>query len=105
MGLILTVDQKCALSGAFSDKHGNAARIDGKPIWNTSDASIVGLNHSDDGFSCVAVAGSVGTAQVTFSGDADLGDGVRQVIATLDIEIHPLEAISAGISAGAPEDK
>jgi hypothetical protein len=39
------------------------------------------------------------------SADADLGDGIRTLTGTLDLEIVSGEAVSLGIIAGAPREQ
>ena len=106
MALILTDEQKVSLSVGFFTKAGNPANVDGTPTWASSDPAIVTVTPSEDGRSAVATTvGPLGTAQVTVSADADLGEGVKLVTGVLDIEVRPAEAVSAGIVAGTPELK
>lgn len=102
---ILTDEQQVALSVAYKTAAGNPARVDGVPVWTSSDPSIVSLIVAEDGLSAQAVSGALGSAQITVSADADLGEGVREILATLDIEVHAAEAIAAIVVAGTPELK
>lgn len=104
--LLLTNAQKVGLSIQPLDQYGNAARIDGVPEWNTSDATVGTLAVADDGLSAVfTTAGPLGTTQINVSADADLGTGVRTISATLDIQVEAAEAVSLSIKAGTPEPK
>jgi hypothetical protein len=106
MSLILTDEQKVALSVAFLDKAGNAAKVDGAPVWGTSDPNVVVLDVAADGLSAVAVtAGPLGKSQVSVSADADLGEGIVTIVGTLDIEVVGGAAATVGIAAGTPESK
>jgi len=106
MRLVLTDEQKVNLTIAPVTAAGNPARIDGVPVWVTSDEGVVSLEVSPDGFSAEAVTvGPVGQAQVSVTVDADLGTGVRTLTGILDIEVVAAEAASVGITAGAPELK
>lgn len=104
--IILTDEQKVALSVAFKTAAGNTARVDGAPVWSSSDPAIVEVVAGEDGLTAVATAtGALGTAQVVCEADADLGDGVRTITGVLDVEVRAAEAVVAIVAAGAPEIK
>lgn len=106
MSLILTDEQKVALSIKPVTAAGNPARVDGSPSWSSSDDTIVEVVPSADGLSAEAVTvGPVGTAQVSVVVDADLGAGVRTLTAMLDIEVIAAEAVTVAITPGTPELK
>lgn len=103
---MLTDEQKVSLSVGFFTKAGNPARIDGAPVWASSNPSVVEVTPSEDGLTATATSvGPLGVVQVTVSADADLGEGTRLITGVLDIEVLAAEAVSAGISAGTPELK
>lgn len=102
--LVLRDTEKVSLSVQFVDIKGNPAPVDGVPTWASSNEAILTATASADGMSAEVVAvGPLGPAQVSVTGDADLGAGVAQVIGTQDINVVPSEAVSAVITAGAPE--
>lgn len=101
--LVLTDSQKVPLSAAFKTKAGNPAQIEGDPTWASSNESVIQLRDDNGVFKAFAVG--LGQAQVSVTGDADLGEGVKNVTGTLDIEVRPGEAVSASIDAGAPEEQ
>lgn len=106
MSLILTDEQKAALAIQPVTAAGNPARVDGTPEWSSSDEAIVTIVPSFDGLSAEAVTvGPVGVAQVSVKVDADLGNGIRTLTATLDVEVIAAEAVTVGITAGTPELK
>lgn len=106
MGLILKDTQKVPVTVGFLDGKGNPAKVDGVPAWSVSDATILSVTPAADGMSATVMAiGPLGTSQVSCTGDADLGEGVRPVAATLDVEVQAGEAVSAGINAGAPVEQ
>lgn len=106
MAFILTADQQVGLSFSAKDKYGNDAGIDGTPTWTSSDESKVTVSGGADGKSATAVAvGPVGTAQISVRADADLGDGAREVVGVLDIEVIAGEASVVALSAGTAEAK
>ncbi len=101
----LTDEQKVGLSVAYETAGGNPATVDGKPVWASSNEEVLKLEVSEDGFSAVAVSGALGSAQVTVTADADLGEGTREVLAIGDFEVVAAEAALAKITAGTPETK
>jgi len=106
MALVLTDEQKVALTVAFTTASGNPARIDGVPKWQTSDETILTVVADEDGQTATATTvGPLGTAQVSVTADADLGAGIREITGTLDVEVLAAEAVTVGITAGTPEPK
>lgn len=104
--LVLKDTEQSALATQFLDKKGNPAPVQGVPVWATSDATILSVTPEADGLSATIVAnGPLGTAQVSVTADADLGDGVKPVVGTLDVNIVAGEAVSANISAGTPTEQ
>jgi hypothetical protein len=103
MSLIIADDQQVGLSIAPKDKKGNAAKIDGIPVWESSDSAILEVTASAESLSATVVAvGPLGTAQISCRADADLGAGVVELIGTLDIEVIGGQATTLGIIAGSP---
>ena len=104
--MILKDSEKVLLSATPVSSAGNPAALDGVLSWESSDPGIIVLEVGKDGLVCTATTvGPLGVAQVTARGDADLGDGVREVIGVLDIEVLPGEAVSLNLGAGVPEPK
>ena len=104
--LVLTDVQKVALKVNPVSKAGNPANVDGAPKWSTSDESVLSLVVSEDGLSCEAVTtGKLGTAQVSVVADADLGEGVTEVTAVLDVEVKASAAVNLGLDVGVPTDR
>ena len=104
--LILNDEQRVSLSISPLTAAGNAAKLDGIPVWSASDSNVISLVVSADGLSAVAsAAGALGTSQVSVTADADLGAGVRQLTALLDVQVIAAEAFTLSINAGAPELK
>jgi len=103
MAFTLTDIQQVTLAITAVDARGNPAKLDGAPVWATSDAALLTVTPSADGMSCVATAvGPLGTAQVTVTADADLGAGIRELTGLLDIEIIASEALNVTIVPGTP---
>lgn len=106
MALILTDLEKVSLSVAFTTAVGNPATVDGVPVWATSDESVLSVVASEDGLSAVVTTvGPLGSAQVSVTADADLGEGVKPLVGTLDVTVVGSEAVFAIVAASAPEPK
>jgi len=104
--LILKDTEQAVLNGGFLDKKGNPATVDGLPVWSVSDATILSVQPAADGLSATIVAnGPLGLSQVSISGDADLGEGMKPVVGTLDVTVVAGEAVSATINAGTPTEQ
>jgi hypothetical protein len=86
---------------SYVDAKGNPAAVDGPVSWSSSDPTIatvtVDANDSTRA-TVVGVGDNLGIAQVTTTADADLGQGVRQILTTVDVEVVAGEAISGTIT-------
>jgi len=104
--LILKDSQKVSASVEFKTAAGNPAVVEGAPVWASSNAAIVEVVASEDGLSAVARAvGPIGSSQISVSADADLGEGVKPIVGTQDIEVVAGEAVTVGITVGTPEEQ
>jgi len=104
--LLLTDLQQVDLSVAFTDAAGNPAPVDGAPVWSSSDETVLTVTASADGMTATAVTtGKLGQAQISVTGDADLGAGTTSVAGTLDVTVQASAAVAANIGAGTPTDK
>jgi len=81
MSLVLTDNQEVSLSVTPVSKGGNEAPVESK------------------------TTGKVGSAQVKFSCDARIGDGISPLLSTLDVEVVPGEAVNVKIDAATPSEK
>jgi hypothetical protein len=103
---ILTDEQKGTYTLAPLTAAGNPAKIDGVPVWNNSDPSIIDLAVAADGMSAVATTvGPLGTCQISVIADADLGTGVRPITTIGELTVVAAEATTLGLKMGTPELK
>ena len=80
--------------------------MDGIPEWSVSDPAILSVTPSVDGLSATVKAiGPLGSCQVSNTADADLGEGTKPIIGTLDVNVVAGEAVAAVIEAGAPSEQ
>jgi hypothetical protein len=106
MGFTLKDNQKVTLTISPVDARGNAATVDGAPVWATSDEAILIVTPTEDGLGATATAvGPLGNAQITVNADADLGEGTRPITGTLDVTVIGGDAVSLTISTGTPESQ
>ena len=102
--MFLKATQKLPLSIQIVDKFGNPAQVDGAPKWAVTDASLADIVAAADGLSAmVTPKGPLGAFQVQVSADADLGEGVKAILGSLDVEVLAGEATAVVIAPGAPQ--
>ena len=112
----LRTDQKCTVSlSSITDNSGNPAKIDGLPDWSVAPDGVVALAVAEDGMSVVVTAEDINVggdeepdfeaALLTVRVDADLGEGVRELVGTLEFQVIAGEAQVIGLTVGEPEPK
>jgi hypothetical protein len=102
----LPVDHSVSMQVGYTDSRGNPATIDGEVAWESSDPSIIMAEVDEtDSTKCRAVpVGTLGQVQITATVDADIGEGVRELITTCDIKVVGGEAVAGSIQpVGEPE--
>ncbi len=100
--LELIDSQQCSLAVSAIDAKGAPATVQ-NPVWASTDATVLVVTvDATDPMKANAVAGLPGVAQVKVTADADLGDGVKEISATLDVSVIGGEATGFTITAGAP---
>lgn len=91
---------------APKDRAGNPAAVEaGKTVWSSSDETVLTVTAIDESSALVVAVGPLGTATVTVSADADLGEGVVPVTDSADVEIVAGQASNLGLGFGAPQPK
>ena len=92
----------CTVS--FVDDQGDQAQVEGDPVWTSSDPATIEVKATADPFVVTVQAlGAVGAmATLTVEADADLGEGVVEVIASEQIQVVSGQAASASFSFGTP---
>ena len=107
MPLELTIDQKARIDVAFTDRAGHPATVDGVPVWASSDEGLFSVQPAEDGMSAYVVAGDeTGDAGLlTVRADADMGEGMREVVGTLEVRISSGETQFMTLTPGEAEPK
>lgn len=99
----ITINQELPIHISPKDARGNVARVDGDPTWSVSDDSLVELVPGTDEFDkVVRPKGPIGAALITCTVDADLGEGVKNLVGQLTVTVLPGEASTLAINAGTP---
>jgi hypothetical protein len=94
---------------SITDAQGRTARVDGVPVWTSSNEAVLRVTPAADGLSAVVDTVDIGTARINVSADADLGTGVTPITgASEDVNVSQgpsTVATSLGLNLGAPANK
>lgn len=104
----MTSTQQVTLTLNPLDKNGNPAKVDGVPEWQIDNPALATVTPAADGLTALVKAlGAPGKVNVKGIVDADLTSGVRNLEATLAIDITSavLEAQTLTITAGDPVEQ
>jgi hypothetical protein len=107
MAYTLAVAKQVHVQVAYVDAGGNPATIDGDVSWASSDETIAGVivDTSDTTKALVRSGTKLGQVQIAATADADLGDGMREIITPIDVSVVAGEAVAGTISpVGEAED-
>lgn len=102
MAYTLPSGMKVDIKVAYIDLAGNPAVVDGDVEWSTSDPSLASVTATGPDSAVIHTMGPVGQCQIIATADADLGEGVRELITPMDLTIAAGEAISGTISPTGP---
>jgi hypothetical protein len=104
MTYTLPADKTVKLQIAYVDANGHPAAVDGIIAWESSDPSIAYVESLPVK---VGAAGSVvqllpgntiGNCQISAKADADMGEGVRELITLMDVTVVGGEAVAGTIT-------
>jgi hypothetical protein len=104
MAQTLGDNQQVLITVTAKDKAGNVAPVQDMGFGSSDPTILVAVDNHDG--SCLVVAqGPLGSATVRVTGDADMGDGVTPIEASLDFDVVAESAVGFNIAVGAPEEK
>jgi|SRR5215831_212578 len=106
MSYTLPADKQVGVQVAYVDSSGNPAIVDGSVAWDSSNDTIVTVevDAADSTKAIVRATGKVGNTQVSAIADADLGEGVRELVTTMDVAIVAGEAVAGTITPAGPAE-
>lgn len=106
VSVVLKDNEKVSVSISPVDAAGNPGKIDGVPVWSSSNETVLTVTPADDGLSAVlTTVGPLGNAQVEVNADADLGEGVKNVSGLIDVEVVAGETVALNPNVGTPETR
>jgi len=95
-------DKSVSATATFVDVKGNAAQVEGSPVWGTDRPDLLNVVDNGNGSATVSPVGLLGSGQVTCTGDADLGAGVVSVVLLGTVEVIAGTAVGGTIEFGPP---
>lgn len=97
--MVKKVTETLKLKVKVTDRFGNDAKVDGLLSWGSTDDSLVDVVADEDGMGAtVTPKGPVGSLKVQVHGDADLGEGVKDVAGEADLDLIAGDAELLSIS-------
>lgn len=96
-------DKSVSATASFVDAKGNPAQVQGMPVWGTDRPDLLSVVDNGDGSATVSPVGPLGSGQVTCTGDADLGEGVTEVVLLGTVEVIAGTAVGGTINFGEPK--
>jgi len=111
MAATFTTEQTLPFGFQVVDGRGRVVAIDGEPTCTVSDETVCTVSIADNGdntWSGELSSVAEGAARLTIQADADLGAGIQEVLATLDVTVTLDPRTSermASVTAGTPADK
>ena len=98
--MFMKVEGIADLAVAFKDAKGNQAKVDGLPQWAVTPEGLGKLDIAADGMSAVFTAGpDVLSGMIQVKADADLGEGVKEIVGELAVDLSALDAEFVEITA------
>jgi len=104
MAFNLPADMQVEVQVAYVDRNNNPATVQ-TVAWTSSDDNIATatVDASDFTLATIVPGTAVGACQITATADADLGEGVKNIVTLLDLTVVAGEAVAGVISpVGAP---
>jgi len=106
MSYTLPTDKMVQLQISYVDSKGNPATVDGAVVWDSSDEDIAHLDPvvptpqgaAENGVVMLVPGSKIGNCQISAKADADLGDGVRELVTMMDVTVVGGEAVAGTIA-------
>lgn len=105
MGITITDSQKVNIEIRPLDTKNNPAPVEDVK-WMVDNSEMLALQPSDDGLSCIVSAvGPLGKANVSVTGDAQIGPGEDRIAGVMEITVVAGQAKTFALVAGTPEEQ
>ncbi len=102
MQITITNEEKVLVTLAPTTAAGNPATLDGIPTWVVTSGDAT-LEIAEDGLSAFLVSGNVaGISTIELTADADLGEGIVNIVETIDLTVTEAAASVLGLVVAAP---
>lgn len=100
MSATMQVKTYATVSVQWKDAGGNIVKVDGPTKWESTDPTVLEVTVATGNaqIANLYAPGPVGNASVHATADADLGEGVKAVTATLDVTVVSGEAVGGEIT-------
>ena len=105
MDITITDNQEFELEVVAVDKKGNPAKLDGEVQWSVSDGALLIPTILSDTRVKITAAGTLGVGQVTAVGDADLGEGMKELPGVLNVTVIAGEATGLTLVPTVPTEQ
>lgn len=107
MAVSITTTQQVSGTLQPVDSKGKPASVEAGTVhFSSSDQSVFTVEQDPTNeLSVKIVAVGPGTAQLDYSADADLGEGVKTIEGFTAIEVLPASAVGFGLTFGTPEEQ
>ena len=104
--MIMKVNQNVPVTIAITDALGNAALVDGLPMWTATNPELVDIEVAEGAMAALVKAkGVVGQTTIQVKADAKIGEGETLIVGELMIDLVALEAQFITLTAGTPVDQ
>jgi len=105
MDVKLTNEQQVRVTLSPKTDTGKPAKLDGSPSWTVTEGNSQ-VVVDDDGLGALLVSSDEpGDTLVTIKADADLGEGIEELVDVLKLTVVGATAKNLGITVGTPEAK
>lgn len=104
MSVIIPSGKSVVATLQLFDVNNNPTEFDSPPEWITTDPAIISIEGSEQYSRRLRAVGPLGSVQVSVRGDADLGDGVRELVVLDDAVVVAGDAVRGSLGYGAIED-
>ena len=101
MPIVLPAGKATTVTIHVFDKFDNPTKFQNVPVWASSNVVFASVTPDSSGYSAmIRSIGPMGAGQWSVRGDADLGDGVRELVIMDDISVVPGDPFRSSVSYG-----